>query len=203
MKKYLRLAVILFVSVSVFFGASYLYLYNSLKSEQKAADVKEDKIPYDNTPENCGLLFVMPEDKKLLFFLDFRQEISYIINVENNGVSGDFAGYPADYRFITDYYSLAAVIDRLGGIDMEIEGEVLRYTGIQVCDLVFKDCPSDIRFKAVSSLCERISENGFSNDDFAFLIENTKTNLKMPDCFYWQKYIKSIFSNSVFVNWEI
>lgn len=204
MKKYFKFAIILFLSGFLFFGASYFYLYSSLKSEQKAANIKEDNIPYAETPENRGLLFNLPGDKKVLIFLDFGQEISYIVNINNNNaILGDYAGYPIDYKFDLDYYVLSGIFDRLGGIDLEAQGELLRYTGVQVCDLINNGVSPDIPIKIVSSLCRKIYENGFSTDDFVFLIDNTNTALTVPECFYWQKYIKSLFSNSVFVNWEI
>lgn len=203
MKKYLRLAIILFLSALTFFGSSYFYLYNSLENEKKTADIKEEKIPYSQTPENRGLLFNINEDKAVLFFLDFSKEISYIIRIDNHSNTvNDYAGYPIDYKFDMDYYVLSSVFDRLGGLDLDIDGEVLRYTGIQVCDILSTAEP-DIPIKVISALCAKISENGFSSDDFIFLIENTGTSLTVPECMYWQEFVKNIFSNVIFVNWEI
>lgn len=203
MKKYLRLAIILFLSALTFFGCSYLYLYKSLENEKKAADTKEERIPYTEIPENRGLLFNISGDTAVLFFLDFSEEISYIIRVDNyNSASDDFVGYSIDYKFDMDYYVLSSVFDHLGGLDLDIDGEDLRYTGVQICDILSTATP-DIHFKVISALCARISENGFSSDDFIFLIENTRTSLTVPECIYWQEFMKNIFSNVVFVNWEI
>ena len=204
MKNYLKLAFILFLSASVFFGASYFYLYISLEKEQKAADSKQEKIPYLETPESKGLLFTTEDIKAVLFFLDFEGEVAYIINISNHsGIVDNYAGYRIDYSFGTDYYVLSSVFDRLGGLDLDIDGEYLRYTGVQVCDILAAEHSTDISLKIVTALCEKISENGFSTDDFIFLIENTTTNLTVPDCIYWQGMLKNIFSNAIFVNWEI
>ena len=86
---------------------------------------------------------------------------------------------------------------------MDIDGEVLRYTGVQVCDVLSTADMPDITLKIITALCTRISENGFSSDDFIFLIENTRTSLTVPECMYWQGFMKNIFSNVIFVNWEI
>lgn len=204
MKKYLRLAIILFLSALIFFGSSYFYLYRSFENEKKAADIKEEKIPYGETPDNRGLLFNIGGDTSVLFFLDFNEEISYIIKIDNyNSTARDYAGYPIDYKFDMDYYVLSSVFDRLGGLDLDIDGEVLRYTGIQICDILSAADVPDIPLKIITALCTRISENGFSSEDFIFLIENTGTSLTVPECMYWQRYMKSIFSNVIFVNWEI
>lgn len=203
MKKYLKLAIIMFLSSCIFFGASYFYLYESLKNEEKAADIKQNNIPYSEISENRGLLFRI-NGKKVLFFLDFQQEISYIVNIDNNDdILDDYAGYPIDYKFDIDYYVLSSVVDRIGGLDLEIKNEILRYTGVQVCDIINTDYSPDIPLKIVSAVCKKISETGFSNDDFVFLIDNTNTALTVPECLYWQEYIKSVFANAVFVNWEI
>ena len=159
MKKYLRLAIILFLSALTFFGSSYFYLYKSFENEKKAADVKEEKIPYGETPENRGLLFNIDKDTSVLFFLDFDEEISYIIRIDNyNSTAGAYAGYPIDYKFDMDYYVLSSVFDRLGGLDLDIDGEVLRYTGVQVCDVLSTADMPDITLKIITALCTRISE---------------------------------------------
>lgn len=204
MKKYLKIALILFLSLTVFFGSSYLYLYKSLKSRQKPTDEKQEGVPYFETPENCGLLFYLPNENKVLFFLDFEQEMSYIINIyENDDIMGNYVGYPVDYRFEIDYHILSLLFDRLGGLDLGADGEARRFTGIQVCDIMCKNPPNEVLYEIVFQVCDRISQNGYNIDDFTFLIENSKTNLTVPVCFYWQDRIKKLFSNSVFVNWEI
>lgn len=203
MKKYFKTAMAFFLSAAMFFCCSYLYLNNSLKNERQA-DKKQQNIPYSETPENCGLHFLLPAGRELLFFLDFEQEISYIIDINKNTTyKNDYAGYSADYNFTLDYSVLSDIFDRLGGLDLVIENEELRFTGIQVCDLMCKNTGDDLSLKIVTAVCARLAENGFSGDDFVYLIENSDTDLKMPVCIYWEDRIKSIFSNAVFVNWEI
>ena len=203
MKKYLKISIILFLSVTVFFGSSYLYLYQNLKGQQQPADEKQDDVPYFETPENCGLLFYLPNDHKVLIFLDFEQEISYIISINVDDVSDSYVGYPIDYRFEIDYYLLSMLFDRLGGLDLSTDDELLRFTGIQVCDIICKNPTNQALYEIISQVCVRISQNGYTIDDFTFLIENSKTNLTVPVCFYWQDNINKLFSNAVFVNWEI
>lgn len=204
MKKYLKLSLIIILSASVFFGCSYFYLYKSLEKNQKNVDNKQENVPYFETPENCGLHFLLPAGKELLFFLDFEKEIAYIINIDKPyNKAKEYLGYPLDYRFTLDYPVLSVVFDRLGGLELESEGEVLRLTGIQVCDALCRDTSGDFFRETVTAVCKRISQNGFSGEDFIFLIDNTETNLTVPACLYWQDYMSNMFTNAVFVNWVI
>ncbi|MBO4734483.1 MAG: hypothetical protein J5662_08405 [Clostridia bacterium] len=202
MKKFFKIALTFFLSASIFFGCSYFYLYNSLKKTEKAAEKKQENIPYYETPVSCGLHFLLPAGKEILIFLDFEERIAYIIDINKNAVAEEgYAGYGFDYDFHVDYAVLSALIDRLGGIDLTVNNEPLRFTGVQVCDALCKNTSPEFPFETVFAVCERISQNGFSSDDFVFLIENSETTLTVPVCIYWQDYIKDMFADAVFVNW--
>ena len=156
--------------MTVFFVSSYLYLYQNLKTQQKPTDEKQESVPYFEAPENCGLLFSMPNENKVLFFLDFEQEISYIINInKNDDIVDSYVGYPIEYRFEVDYQILSLVFDRLGGLDLSTAGELLRFTGIQVCDIICKNPPDGVLYEIVLQTCNRIAQSGYSIDDFTFL----------------------------------
>lgn len=204
MKKYLKVGFVIFLGACVFFTASYFYLYGNLQSVEKAADTKKDDVPYSEIPENCGLHFLLPAGREVLFFLDFEKEISYIINIfENKGSEDNYAGYSFDYGFTVDYTVLSALIDRIGGLDLRCGDETLRLTGIEVCDALCKNSSPEFSFEVIVSFCDRIAQNGFSGEDFVYLIENTGTELTVPICLYWQDYVKDMFANAVFVNWVI
>ena len=201
MKSFLKAALVFFVCASIFFGCSYFYLNRSLKNAQKPAGETEENIPYYETPENCGLRFFLPGEKEVLFFLDFTEEIAYIIIIdENNGLKGDYAGYTVNYDFTLDYAVLSEFFDRLGGLDLEIEGEPLRVTGVQVCDMLCTNSSKEFSASVIRAVCERIAQEGLTNDDFVFLIENGNTGLTLPVCIYWQNYLEKTLANAMFVN---
>lgn len=203
MKKYIKTAIIIFLCGAVFFVSAFLYLNFSLKESKIKTDNTEKNIPYFDYPQSCGILLCLPDEKKVMFYLDFEQEISYIINIDNYYDNLDsYVGYPIDYKISANYYTLSLVFDRVGGIDMEIDENVLRYTGIQVCDMLALNDSSEFRLKVISAFCERLAKRGFSAEDFKYLISRCDTDLKMPICLYWQDYVKSMFENTVFVNWE-
>ena len=201
MKKFLKTAFIVFLCGSLFFGGAYFYLYKSLENAQKPAGKTEENIPYYELPENCGLRFCLPGRKDMLIFLDFTEKIAYIITINKNiSLKDGYAGYSADYDLTLDYPSLSELFDRLGGLDLESEGELLRFTGVQVCDGLCTDPSGEFRREVARAVCVKIGQNGFSSDDFAFLLSCSGTGLKMPVCIYWQPYLKEMFANAVFVN---
>lgn len=203
MKKFFKIAMILFLCGTVFFVSSFFYLNFKLKESEIKTDNAEHNIPYFYCPQNCGIMIFLPNEKNVLFYLDFEQEMSYIININNYKDSLDsYVGYPIDYNLTVDYYTLSLIFDRVGGIDLQIGDEIFRYTGIQVCDMLSGDSEGDFHLKVITAFCERLSTNGFSGEDFKFLLSHSATDLKMPVCLYWQDYIESMFSNTVFVNWE-
>lgn len=204
MKKYLKISFVIFLCACVFFAGSYFYLYKNLQNGEKTAGTKKDDVPYYEVPENCGLHFLLPAGREVLFFLDFEKEISYIINIfEHTDLKSSYAGYSFDYCFTVDYTVLSALVDRIGGLDLRSGDETLRFTGIEVCDALCKNSSPEFSFEVITSFCDRIAQNGFSGEDFVYLIENTETKLTVPICLYWQDYIKDMFSNAVFVNWVI
>lgn len=203
MKKILKLLIVIFLCTVLFFGSSFLYLNHNLKESEKTVDEKVQNVPYSKTPENCGILLKLPNDENILFFLDFEEVILYIINVEE--YKSDFqsyVGYPIDYKCEIDYYTLSLFLDRIGGIDLEDGGEFLRFSGIQICELLSKENSSKLSFDITDAVCDKLSTAGLADEDFVFLIGNCDTDLSMPVCIYWKEYLSTLFSNRVFVNWE-
>ncbi len=203
MKKYLKIAIIVFLCGTLFFVSSFLYLNFKLKQSQIKTDNTKQDIPYFDYPQSCGIMLFLPDDENVLFFLDFEEEISYIININNYSDNLDsYVGYPIDYNITVDYYALSLILDRVGGIDLDTGETVLRYTGVQVCDILTKDISPDMRLKIITAFCERLSKRGFWSEDFKYLLGLCDTDLKMPVCLYWQDYVQNMFLNTVFVNWE-
>ena len=204
MKKFFKIALVTFLSASIFFGCSYLYLQKSFENARKPAENKQENVPYYEAPENCGLRFFLPGNKEILIFLDFTEEMSYIINIDKyNGSKYGYAGYSFDYELNLDYSVLSEIFDRLGGIDLKSDGTEFRFTGVQVCDKLCTDNSDEFSYEVIRAVCKRIAENGLSDDDFVFLLQNADTKLTMPLCIYWRSYIKKMFANAVFVNWVI
>jgi len=92
-------------------------------------------------------------------------------------------------------------VDILGGIEMSDGEEVLRYTGVQISDMLSRNADSDaISREIILKLVEKIEKTGFQNEDFLYIIENSNTDLTVPDCYYWPEYISAICGNVQIVN---
>ncbi|MBR5922940.1 MAG: hypothetical protein IKZ59_04015 [Clostridia bacterium] len=191
-------------SWSAFFLPAYLYLDRNLSNGKKAVDKTADNVPYYEVPENRGLEFFLEDGTKILFYLDFTEEIAYIVNISvNNGENYAPQRYPADYEFHISEATVSLLLDRIGGLELNIGGETLRYTGEQIRDITEQGLTNEARLDLLYAVCKQLSKNGFSDSDFVFLIDSSDADLDIPTCANWQKHLKSLFANAIFVNWEL
>jgi len=201
MKKKIKIfmgSLAVFLVCCLFFGGiGYFYI------DSKIADVKNDtpSVPYySEVPENAGVLFEIGQEQTF-FFLDFYyKRLNIIFNAEESVEDGNILGYPIDHYIKADYSLLAEIIDIVGGIELDTEEASLRYTGVQITDLLTTSTDYDkIERKIILKTIKKISENGFQKEDFLYIIENSETTLTVPVCYYWADYIKEIcgFVNEV------
>lgn len=185
----------------MFLGVSFGYLKYNFGIKTTQINQKADYVPYQKTPSNCGMTFVFPESNAYLFYLDFENLRINVINIPEfdekiysyNGCTNDFQMY-ADSQFVE------GIIDRIGGIDLTNQSETLRYTGSQVIDYLANDTSMNVRQKIISQILKKFSKNGFSKDDFVYIIENSESNLDFIDGIYWIDYLKDMSQNVDFEN---
>ncbi|MBP3706109.1 MAG: hypothetical protein J6J13_02515 [Clostridia bacterium] len=191
-KRVLKILFAVSLCFLTFILTAYFYLEASFEKQNSAADTKNSNIPYSTHPENSGVLFVMPDGSGMLIYLDFSQNcISAIFIDDCDNEKSVFYGYPADYRIEGDYTLLSGIIDNIGGIDLETDGEALRYTGVQVTQLLsYTDNLRSALKEIVPSIFTSISKNGFSVSDIKYILENCSyTTLTLPECLNWSNYI--------------
>ncbi len=184
MKKILKNALAMLLSAAIFLGVSYLYLNYNFKKETAAADQKQDRVPYKQTPQNAEIVFDLPDKSKLYVLLDFQ-------NMQIN-VSQSSSNISIVYTLELTMPLLEGLIDRVGGINLNTDGKILRYVGVQVCDLIENGYDSHLKNEIIMQIFKQISVNGFSKSDFIYLIENSKGDLKLVDCLDWICYIKEM-----------
>ena len=185
----------------VMIGSSYLYLEISLNYSE--TDTTESNIPYaEPLPESAGILLYLTEDEGYLIYLNFKDDNITIAKIEDTQEElKDYFGYEINYTITTDYIVLANFIDRLGGIELYDNGETLRYTGLQVLDKInLAKENDDLKREVIRRFFETVSTNGISKEDFVYIIENTETDLTVPNCYYWPPYISEIAKNTRFIN---
>lgn len=174
---------------SVFVGAGYYYISANLQPTEN----KTESVPYSQeNPQNAGILLDISGDETY-FYLDFESEKLFVTlkpfeDAENYG-------YSVDYTATADYEVLSNVVDYVGGIDMSVDGAMLRCTGIQVCSIYESSAKGDIKREIIEKICDKIAENGVALDFFAGIIENAETDLSIPDCYFWDEKIQILCRN--------
>ena len=197
----LKTALAVFLSFLLFFGVSWGYLETTLKKNEASVDTKDYTVPYQSTPDNCGILLQTPLERRWLIYLDFENEQLMILQASPlSSDATEHLGYPIDYHINADFELISGLIDRVGGVELKIDGTTLRYTGVQVSDLLCSDDRNDVKKQVFSAFFENISKNGFSKGDFVYIIDNSETDLTMPVCFDWPKRLEQMCRGVSFVN---
>jgi len=182
-------------------GGAYFYLEFSLNTAD--ADNSESNIPYAAPlPDSTGVLLSLPDNTGYMFYIDFNGEqiLTAVIDDTDNAIS-DYFGYPVSYSVKADYNLIEGLIDKLGGLELYDNGETLRYTGVQILNKLHSTPNnSDLKREIVKIFFNRIAEVGFSKDDLVYIIQNSDTNLTIPECYYWPPYIADISNNLRFIN---
>ena len=164
----------------------YYYVF----PQQKEARVKEEKVPYFQTPQNAGILFDFSGDTAFVY-LNFDSEcVNVLIDDSENYPN---YGYSQDFKIEGDYELLGGIVDCVGGIDLDLNGEPLTYTGVQIAEFLSNNITtSEFKAELVRAIFVSISQRDFLREDMLYIIENSNTNLTVPDCYYWQENIKKI-----------
>ena len=185
------------ICCSLFVGGGYFYLRQNFKE----AENKVSSVPYSfSAPENKGIMLSVCDSLTFLY-LDFGEERLKVIIPPGTEYDGEIFGYPIDFTVKTDYRFVSKLIDCADGIELDISGETLRYTGVQISDILSRTVDaSELKRKIIITLLEKIGENGLDSEFFDFLVESTDTDITVPDCYYWEKYIMKLCKNGGIIN---
>lgn len=205
LKSTLKMLLSSVICAAVLFLGAYIYFSGSIKSENERTEAKNYDVPYEAaTPQDCGLLFEFPDKTGCLIYIEFSKTMASAVFIDDCSENEtEYYGYTVDYKLEVDYQFLSSLIDRAGGIELEDENgqEILRYTGVQVVDMLSSTGETaPFRSKILSALFKSFAKNGFSKDDLIFVIQNSKTDLTIPKCFNWAGYLSEISSRAVVVN---
>ena len=189
-KLFLKTVLISAVCLILFISVGYLYLNGSFVTAQN----ENNSVPYyKQIPQNSGLLFETPEDKTY-FYLNFENQNILV------DLSGEGFEYPVDFKVNTDLDFVADFVDSIGGIELVLENKTLRYTGVQVEDLIIADKDLSLKPQIIKAICDKISNVGMTKEMFSEIIERCETNLTVPVFYGWLDYIKEISTNVIFID---
>lgn len=185
------------ICCSLFVGSGYFYLRQNFKE----AENKVSSVPYSfSAPENKGIMLDICDSLTFLY-LDFSDERLKIIIPSVKEYGEEIFGYPIDFTVKTDYRFVSRIIDCADGIELNLEGETLRYTGVQISDILSRTVDtSELKREITTALLNKIGENGLDSEFFDFLVESTDTDITVPDCYYWEKYISKLCKNGGIIN---
>ncbi len=198
LKVLLKTLIISLVCCIVYVTGGYFYLNSKLEPVKQTTP----SVPYySEEPENAGVM-VDIGGNKTYFFMDFYyKNLNVIFNAESFVEEDIILGYPIDHYITADFEVLAEIIDFVGGIELDNEVETLRYTGVQIVDMLTASTDyQKLERSIIRKIIEKIGENGFSKEDFLYIIENSDTTLTVPICYYWTDYIKELCSSVNEVN---
>ena len=189
MRTYLRALFWGLLAALIFIGVGISYV----SSEKKAAQNETESVPYYSAyPESKGVLFDFLGDKTLLYF-DFEGKSLSVVYPDEISEENKIYGYPIDFRVSADYSLLEYIIDAVGGIVLKIGEETLSLTGVQVSNILETNTErEELRREIAEQIILKISKQGFDRENVLYIIENSKTDLTVPDCYYWSEHLKEV-----------
>lgn len=180
---------------SVFLGFGYFYLNKNI------TDVNQntEKIPYEQTlTENKGILLTI-NGRQTFVYLDFI-ESKTVVSLSPQTGENNIYGYPCDYTVIGSDELIIKIIDNVGGIELKQNGAYLRFTGLQVCEVLKRSNSNDLRKEVITAVCQNIVKYGVNKAFFTDVINNSKTNLNVTDCFFWDKHLGKVCMQLNFID---
>ncbi len=196
-KFYIRLSLMCLLGCALLVGGGYAYLRRSFRP----AEGQASKIPYSfSLPDNKGILFDIAGNRAFVY-LDFTDEkVSVIIPQTDNFDPTDF-GYSGDFKISGDMSLLAAIIDYSGGITLTDNGEDVRYTGVQIADIMSRSTESEKQLRTIiPAVMKSIAENGLEDEAYNYIIDKADTDLTVPDVLMWRNYISKLCKNGGIIN---
>ena len=168
-------------------------------TEESRAGEDVSGIEYGFAPENQALLITDQSGKGALVYLDFENIVTHIYlfskDAEKETVN---LPYNVNYTLKISADFAPELCDRIGGIDIEEEGETARYFSASLTEYIEKEPSTEKMLKISRSFFEKIANTGLSSEDFMFIIEEADTSLPYSVCYGWIDRISEMFSNCIF-----
>ncbi len=151
-------------------------------------------VDYASAPDPVSIK-VLSSCGGILLYLDFR---SVSVDVYLSEDASALRDAETD-RYIEFYDGFAGrLCDRMGGLTLVGSGGKETYFG-PALEQYLKTDPSRRKLEEITAaFFEKISNTGLSSEDFAFIIENGRTDLNFPFCYDMMEYLPELFANCNF-----
>ena len=184
-------------SLSVFLGG---FLYLNSRLEAREISQKTESVPYYSPkPDNSAVLFDISGDL-VLFYLNFQDESMNIVFPTVQVGQLNTYGFNVDETVKTDYRLVSYFTDLVGGIDLEIDGQSFRYTGVQTAELLEYSADSTIKREILEKIVAGIADVGFFKEDMLYIAEKCECSFSFSDVYYWTEYIQKLCKFKRFIN---
>jgi len=199
--KIVRLMLSLVICGCLLIGGSYAYLKYKAPQILSGVEAEKKDEPYTsskgNTPDNCGILFKMPDNSGCLLYLDFgKLNITVIPADDVSEVEESYKGYEVNNTVNCNYELISTVVNRIGGLNTEIDGESIRLSGEQTVELICEDESDSRKKELILSAAKAIKENGITRSDIVYIIGNCDcSGLSLANCYYWSEYLGEMSDN--------
>lgn len=195
-KLFIKTFIICSFTFAFFVGVGYYYLSKSFTEANNEAS----KVPYTQSlSENRGILLCC-NNEKVFFYLDFLENKLVVSLSPETAENGLIYGYTHDYTLEGNNILISNVIDCVGGVELLIEDQKLRYTGLQVTELLKRSNSTDLRREIIIDACKKISEYGIGNEFFSIIVNYSKTQLNFSECYLWREYLPQLCENLYFID---
>ena len=162
----------------------------------KYIDVRDNKtdVPYEEkTPQNFGIRLNLPQNEGVFFYLDFT-EAQITLTPFLSAADAENFGAGARYNIDISYELFAEIVDRVGGIDINEEGEDIRITGVTAAEMLKSG--DENKEAILTSFSKQIAESSLTKSDFLYISENCEsTDLTLIDLFPLKDRILSMMNN--------
>lgn len=189
-KIFLKTVIICAWCFTILIGVGYYFV----DREYVQTEIKQRHIPFRrDAPESKGVLIDIDKEQ-FYVYLDFSSD-KILLSINPKQQDKLVYGYPVDYKMSTKRDFLIDLVDYLGGIEIELASEKLRYTGNQIEEILEKNSDEPIKRTIAEAVCQKISEEGVSVSLFTKVLKYSKTDFKLVDCYSWIEYMDNICKN--------
>lgn len=188
------LCITIAICIFLFAGFGWIYLKLNSTAQLKNASVSETEIPYFSVPRNTSVLYIFSNKSTALLILDFAEKkLTAVLNPDSS----------IDYDYTLQPLSGTSdgFIDRLGGLELEQNGKIFRYTGSQAVKLLANGAINEEPL--LRAVFNRIAVLGLTRSQMTFLLQNSKTELTVPICYSWPEWLCELCANAEIIINEV